>query len=185
MFEFRIDNARAAHKLMQDGWPTKIVSLVGPDLNFELPHQGDHHIMKVFHDFEGPVNPATLVGTTWDLKGHEVILPTMQDIEDVLEFCEGLCDEDRLLVHCHAGRSRSAAMLIGILYNNYMTAEEAVAAVAAIRPTMIPNRLIIEMIDEICTLDEDPPLSLAVKNYWDSYTGADKDLRTKYSGWKE
>lgn len=183
MFEFKIDNAHAAYELMKEGWPTKIVSLIGPDINFELPHQGDHHLMKVFHDFEGPVDAETLKGTVWDLKGHLPILPTRDVIEEVLDFCEGLRDSDRLLIHCHAGRSRSAAMLIGILYNNYMTAEEAVAAVAAVRPTMIPNRLMIALIDEICTIEEEPLLSLAVKKYWDSYTGADKELRSKYSGW--
>lgn len=183
MFEFKIDNAHAAYELMKEGWPTKIISLIGPDINFYLPHRGDHHLIKVFHDFEGPVDAEALKGTVWDLKGHQLILPTKDVIEEVLEFCEGLCNDDRLLIHCHAGRSRSAAMLIGILYNNYMTAEEAVAAVAAVRPTMIPNRLMIALIDEICTIEEEPLLSLAVKKYWDSYTGADKELRSKYSGW--
>ena len=165
MFEFKIDNAHAAYKLMQEGWPTKIVSLIGPDINFTLPVQGPHHIMRMFHDFEGPVDPATLAGTTWDLKVG-----------------------DRLLIHCHAGRSRSAAMLIGIIFDHMRgdsidDARRALKMVEKVRPTMIPNRLMIEMMDEIMCNSENQ-LQVVVKEYWDSYVGADKDLRTQYSGWK-
>lgn len=188
MFEFKIDNAHAAYKLMQEGWPTKIVSLIGPDINFTLPVQGPHHIMRMFHDFEGPVDPATLAGTTWDLKGHDVILPTKDDIFDVLQHCWDLKEGDRLLIHCHAGRSRSAAMLIGIIFDHMRgdsidDARRALKMVEKVRPTMIPNRLMIEMMDEIMCNSENQ-LQVVVKEYWDSYVGADKDLRTQYSGWK-
>ena len=192
MFQFKIDNAHRAYELMQEGWPTKIVSLVGPDLNFELPHQGDHHIMKVFHDFEGHVDAQTLADTTWDLGEHPLILPTKQDLYDVLYFCGELDNEDRLLIHCHAGRSRSAAMLIGIIYDdmtahNLETAREAVQMVHAARPTMIPNRLMIKYLDEIfgeCDLPGNF-LSKAVKEYWDNCTLPGIRLRTQLSGWKE
>ena len=189
MFEFKIDNAHAAYKLMQEGWPTKIVSLVGPDLNFELPHQGDHHIMKVFHDFEGPVDAETLKETTWDLGAHPLILPTKDMLYEVLQFCWDLKDHDRLLVHCHAGRSRSAAMLIGIIFDHLPswdleTAREAVRMVHAVRPTIIPNRLMIKYLDEIMD-NRDNALQVAVKEYWDNCTLPGIMLRTQLSGWKE
>lgn len=182
MFEFKIDNAHAAYKLMQESWPTKIVSLVGPDLNFELPKQGDYHIIRVFHDFEGPVDPN---GT---IKGHDLVFPTKEAVFDVLKHCWDLKEEDRLLIHCHAGRSRSAAMLIGIIFDHMRgysinDARRALKMVEKVRPTMIPNRLIIEMMDEIMCNSENQ-LQVVVKEYWDSYTGADKELRSKYSGWK-
>lgn len=192
MFEFKIDNAHRAYELMQEGWPTRIVSLVGPDLNFDLPSQGDHHLIKVFHDFEGPVDPETLKGTVWELK-HDLILPTYLDVLDVLAFTNDLTDKDRLLIHCHAGRSRSAAMLIGIIANHlwrlasdeevYQDAKDAVRMVAEVRPTMIPNRLIIQYADDL--LGYGGLLEKASREYWDSYSGRDKDLRTKLSGWKD
>lgn len=201
MFEFKIDNAHRAYELMQEGWPTRIVSLVGPDLNFDLPKQGDHHLIKVFHDFEGYVEPETLEDTVWELK-HPLILPTYEDIIDVLDFTADLRDEDRLLIHCHAGRSRSAAMLIGILFDhmdgdirpydsNYSSrdleikadAVRAVQLVKEVRPTMIPNRLMIRYIDEACA--GNGLLEEAVKEYWDNCTLPGIMLRTKLSGWKD
>jgi hypothetical protein len=205
MFQFKIDNAHRAYALMKEGWPTKIVSLVGPDLNFELPSQGDHHMIKVFHDFEGHVEPETLEDTVWELK-HPLILPTMEDMYDVLAFCGDLGDEDRLLIHCHAGRSRSAAMLIGIIYDHTILrsnesgdiafpdydmalkcARNAVNLVAATRPTMIPNRLMIKYLDEIFAGVYLPQgvLNQAVKEYWDNCTLPGIMLRTKLSGWKD
>ena len=193
MFEFKIDNAHRAYALMKEGWPTRIVSLVGPDLNFDLPKQGDHHMIKVFHDFEGHVEPETLKDTVWDLK-HPLILPTREDIEDVLEFTNDLTEDDRLLVHCHAGRSRSAAMLIAIIYNHRWRwdtgplfadedAKDAVRMVAEARPTMIPNRLMIRYADEI--LMAEGALEEAVKEYWDNCQLPGIMLRTQLSGWKD
>ena len=202
MFQFRIDNAHQAYKLMQEGWPTKIVSLIGPDINFELPKQGEHHLIKVFHDFEGHVEPETLEDTVWELK-HPLILPSKEDLWDVLYSCIGLSDKDRLLIHCHAGRSRSAAMLIGIIYDHTVSqgitnqlvtpelalqrAREAVALVASARPTMIPNRLMIKYLDEIFTECDLPKGALvqAVKEYWDNCQLPGILLRTQLSGWKD
>lgn len=188
MFEYRIDNAHAAYELMKEGWPTKIVSLVGPDLNFDLPKQGDHHLIKVFHDFEGPMGREELHGSIWDPGEDEIILPTKEMIYDVLEFCWDLEDDDRLLVHCHAGRSRSAAMLIGIIFDHLPswsldTAREAVRMVHEARPTMIPNRLMIKMMDEIMG-NQDNELQIAVKEYWDACTLPGLELRTRLSGWR-
>ena len=188
MFQYKIDNAHAAYEIMKSGWPTKIVSVIGPDINFELPSQGDHHMIKVFHDFEGAIDPITLKDTVWDLGDYEVILPTKQDMYDILQFCWDLEDDDRLLVHCHAGRSRSAATLIGILHDHGMSAREAVQAVADIRPTMIPNRLMIKYLDEIFTEFAEFPqgeLIAAVKEYWDNCTLPGIMLRTQLSGWKD
>ena len=196
MFDFKIDNAHRAYELMQEGWPTRIVSLVGPDLNFDLPSQGEHHLIKVFHDFEGPVDPEVLKGTTWELK-HDLILPTKSDMREILEFTEDLTDEDRLLIHCHAGRSRSVAALISIIFlhmaedpdymnlSNIEQAREAIRLVQTVRPTMIPNRLMLQYADSVMFYGTETPLTQANKEYWDSYSGRDKDLRTKLSGWKD
>ena len=145
-------------------------------------------MIKIFYDFEGEVDPSTLTGTVWELK-HDLILPTAQDLKDVLSFCGNLTDKDRLLVHCHAGRSRSAAMLIGIIYDHLNSgsyeedALEAVRLVHEARPTMIPNRLMIKYLDELT--NSQGVLISAVKQYWDNCTLPGIMLRTQLSGWKD
>jgi hypothetical protein len=57
MFEVRIETAPAALRLMEEGWPTCIISLVGDDLRFDLPQFGPKHFIAHFHDVE-----ATLPG---------------------------------------------------------------------------------------------------------------------------
>lgn len=139
MFELRIDTAPKALALLEQGWPTRAVSLVGDDLRFPLPQFGAHHLIVRFHDVESD-----------ELGGF--IAPTIAQIEAVLAHCRGLAPTDRLLVHCHAGKSRSPAMAIGILVDNGIDPEDAFARVKAMRPALIPNRLIIRQIDELLGL---------------------------------
>jgi predicted protein tyrosine phosphatase len=71
----------------------------------------------------------------------------------VLEHTKDLNDRDRLLVHCHAGKSRSPAMAIGILIQSGLSPTEAIDQVKIVRPELIPNRLIVRLIDEVLLLD--------------------------------
>jgi predicted protein tyrosine phosphatase len=57
----------------------------------------------------------------------------------VLAFTRSLVPGDRLVCRCHAGISRSPAMAMAILVQHGLTAEQAEAAVAALRPDMWPN----------------------------------------------
>ena len=63
------------------------------------------------------------------------------------------------------------------------TAREAVRMVHAVRPTIIPNRLMIKYLDEIMD-NRDNALQVAVKEYWDNCTLPGIMLRTQLSGWK-
>ena len=142
MFKLRIETAPRALALLQEGWPTRAVSLVGDDLRFELRSFGEHHLVTRFHDVE--VEGAL-----------PFVAPTMEQAKQVLAHCHGLGPSDRLLVHCHAGKSRSPAMAIGILIENGFAPEEAFALVKATQPMLIPNRLMIRQIDAILKLDGD------------------------------
>lgn len=137
--ELRIVRAKDAVELLNDGWPTLAVSLVGDDLQFPLASYGPYHLVLRFHDIEDEVPGFSA--------------PTKQQIAQVLEHTKHLKEADRLLVHCHAGKSRSPAMAIGILVQSGLSPAEAFARVRLVRPELIPNRLMIRLIDEFLELD--------------------------------
>jgi predicted protein tyrosine phosphatase len=66
-----------------------------------------------------------------------------------LKHAANLNDGDRLLVHCHAGKSRSPTMVIGILISAGLSATEAMSRVKALRPFVFPNRLMISILDDL------------------------------------
>lgn len=135
MFEVRIETATAALRLMEEGWPTCIISLVGEDLRFDLPQFGPKHFIARFHDVE-----TTLPG---------YVPPSGDMLRAALKHAANLNDGDRLLVHCHAGKSRSPAMVIGILISAGLSATEAMSRVKALRPFVIPNRLMTNILDHL------------------------------------
>src|SRR4029077_19991547 len=94
------------------------------------------------------------------LRFHDVIepqpdqiAPTREDVERLLVFGREVSEttEAHLLVHCHAGVSRStaAAALILMQANPEWPASAALDAVAAIRPRAWPNLLILEIGDAL------------------------------------
>ena len=85
MFDLRIETAPDALRLMQEGWPTRIISLVGDDLRFKLPSFGPHHFIARFHDVEAET--------------HGYVAPTPDLLQATLAHAAGLSDDDRRLVH--------------------------------------------------------------------------------------
>ncbi|ALJ36085.1 protein-tyrosine-phosphatase [Azospirillum brasilense] len=97
-----------------------------------------------------------------ELRFHDIIdpymgqsLPQRADVERILAFGRDLLTEPTgvggLLVHCHAGISRSTAALTMILAQASpdRPAAEAMAAVVGIRHKAWPNLRMIEFADEI------------------------------------
>jgi predicted protein tyrosine phosphatase len=89
------------------------------------------------------------------LRFHDVIEPlpdqigpTHADVERLLAFGRevGETSDAHLLVHCHAGVSRStaAATLIVMQANPEWSASDALQAVVALRPRAWPNLLVLE-----------------------------------------
>lgn len=121
------------------GWAVSILS----PTETRLSCRGRKHFVSRFDDAE----VETLVGKN----GETYFGPTITQIEDILNFTEAY---DVLggtgMVHCTAGKSRSTAVTMGILYNEGYTAEEALDAVIYARsletdnPIVIPNRLVIK-----------------------------------------
>ena len=136
--ELRIVTAPEALALLEQAWPTKALSLVGNDLRFPLPSFGPHHLVLRFHDVEAEID------------GFEA--PTTEQLIQALAHTRDLAADERLLVHCHAGKSRSPAMAIGILVQAGMSPADALKRVRAVRPELIPNRLMIAKLDQILGL---------------------------------
>ena len=77
--------------------------------------------------------------------------PDRNHVYRILLFSQNFTREDRILIHCRAGISRSTALAISILCQHAPVGEEklVVEQVRAIRPVMMQNFLIIKLADEI------------------------------------
>lgn len=119
-------------------WATHCVSLVDPKTLPDIKTHPNRHIVGM-----SDVNLVNASRTP----------PRPGQIRDVFEFTKNLTDTDRVLVHCHAGVSRSTAMAIGILCQHGMAPEQALKHIQGVRPQLWPNTLIIGYIDEILGLN--------------------------------
>lgn len=131
--KLRISGLSEANEMKKQGIPDKIVSLVDPPAARNLEPDENHIVIPV-HDI--------------DQKMEGWIYPDENHIREVLRFTQDIKEDDKVLVHCHAGVSRSTAMAIGILIQHGMTAQEAVDYVFEIRECAWPNGLIIEILDK-------------------------------------
>lgn len=127
------------------GGVTHVLSIIDPDIpepeafRVYAPHR---RLELRFHDIIDPM-PG------W-------IAPRAEDVARLLDFGRDLAAEAEragahLLVHCHAGISRStaAATLLLVQARPERPAEEALLAVAAVRPRAWPNLRIIELGDAL------------------------------------
>ena len=167
MFELKIATAPDALRIMRDGWPSRIISLVGDDFRFELPCLGPHHFIARFHDVES--------------EADGFLAPTEDQLDHALKHVAALGDGDRLLVHCHAGKSRSPAMAIGILVAAGLTPRAALDHVKSLRPFIIPNRLMIRMLDDL--LQQEGELLRVIEEHYASLP-AEAALPNR-GGWNE
>ena len=96
----------------------------------------------------------------WSLRFNDIIepepdrlAPTRADVERVLDFGRALGEtaDSHLLIHCHAGVSRSTASAALILAQAEPTrpAKDIFAAIVSIRPHAWPNLRILEFGDAI------------------------------------
>ncbi len=135
MFDLKVVGLDEAIVLVQQNWPTRIVSLTDDDA---LQHGPKHlHIQ---------VDDANFVTPHWRY-------PTREHLLQVLDYTKDLTAEDRLLVHCLAGISRSTAVAIAVLIDHGMSYQDAFERVNALRHILIPNKLFIQYTDEHFNLD--------------------------------
>jgi predicted protein tyrosine phosphatase len=113
--------------ILDPGWPD-------PEAFGDFP--AHRRVQLRFHDVIAPVSSGT-------------VLPTEQDIARLLEFgreAMAAGADAHLLIHCHAGISRSTASAALLLAqeNPARQAEAIFAEIARLRPRAWPNLLLLE-----------------------------------------
>ena len=102
---------------------------------FGAPGEPAHHVL-CFHDIEDPHQPAP---------------PRRRHVRDGLVFARRHAGR-RLLIHCHAGVSRSTALAYAVLIDQHgAVGDEArmLERLLALRPQACPNRLVIRYADQL------------------------------------
>lgn len=127
---------------------------------------------------------ALAVDNLLRLRFHDVIEhqpaiapPDVGHIAAILNFGAGLKGHaaPRLLIHCHAGISRSTAAAIILLSNHGAEADAAVAQVVSVRPKAWPNLRMIEIGDRM--LKRENRLVQAVRRHHARALAARPELR--------
>lgn len=118
------------------------VVTAGPTFR-EVNWKHQNHHVEVFHD--------TIFGAG---------APSITSVKRILEFTKS--NRGKILVHCHAGISRSTSTAIGIALQRGFSAEEAVFGLLEIHPTgrpFAPNERIMEILANLFDMPELPELA--------------------------
>jgi predicted protein tyrosine phosphatase len=77
--------------------------------------------------------------------------PDRDDVYRILLFSRDFTPQDKILIQCRAGISRSTAIACAVACQHAPSGEEkaAVLGIRKVRPQMLPNFLIIKLADEI------------------------------------
>lgn len=139
MFDLKISDIDHSNELIEN-WATKSIGLIDPEECKYIPDYSNY--LKVyFHDWEDELRP------------NSYATPKEHHVKSILEFSKIFCDNDRILVHCHAGISRSTAVAIAILVQHGIGVESAFEKTFLIRPCMHPNRLVLQHAENILELN--------------------------------
>jgi len=144
-----------------------------------------HAISILDPETEEPEGFAALAAEKFlRLRFHDVIehqpsisAPDVGHIAAILNFGAALRDHaaPRVLIHCHAGISRSTAAAIILLAHRGAAAEAAVAQVVSVRPKAWPNLRMIEIGDRM--LKQEDRLVRAVRRHHALALAARPELR--------
>jgi predicted protein tyrosine phosphatase len=97
----------------------------------------DHFFVAIFEDVE-EAKRAKRPNARFAQREH---------IQGILNFTQNLTPNDRILIHCHAGISRSPAVALGVHCQHGATPEEAVSKILEVRHSAFPNLLVTTLMD--------------------------------------
>ena len=99
----------------------------------------------------GEANHLRLIMNDIDRPAEGLIAPEAAHIHQLVDFLNSWDQESPLLIHCHAGISRSpaAAFIALCLLRPQMTEEELARRLREASPAAKPNRLIVRLADDI------------------------------------
>lgn len=118
-------------------WPDAVITVMD-DLHFEKVPVEDHHLYIKARDI-------------YDEKDHDLRFNNSH-LEKILEFVKNE-NPERLLIHCHQGISRSAAVAFILFYIETRDYETALNKLLEIRRFAWPNNLIVEVADNYLDLN--------------------------------
>jgi predicted protein tyrosine phosphatase len=128
MFEIRICGFSELQDCIRQFNPTHVISVIR---SIE-PIEGKHLVIPC-DDIPMPI------------EGMQE--PTSEHLAAAMAFTEHLNENDRVIVHCFAGQSRSTAIAIAILIQHGLTSKQAFDHVSRLRSILLPNTRIIEYTD--------------------------------------
>jgi predicted protein tyrosine phosphatase len=137
-FDIKIAGIYEAGLLVDQGWPTKVISLVDPGT--PIPWKQPDHLIVRMHDITSRQNSRS-------------VIPDWNHLDTVMNFTKNIDSGEHLLVHCHQGISRSTAMAIAVCIQHGMSPEAAYKYVKQRRDFMMPNMLLINLIDSYWDCD--------------------------------
>lgn len=140
MFDLKISSLKELKTYGPD--MTKIISLIDPD-GSELKEFEDHCIIRV-----DDINTELTVDNQ-DNTINNFTLPGREHIKSLLDYSKSFVETDNVLIHCHAGISRSTAASILVLCQHGLSPEDALAKVLELRPMAFPNNRFIWFGDQI------------------------------------
>ncbi|RKZ40080.1 MAG: hypothetical protein DRQ41_09840 [Gammaproteobacteria bacterium] len=153
MFELKITSLNQAVSLSRK-WATYTISLLDPGIegyeSIKIPVAS--HGQKLRRYYFNDITPSEIWNElSYDTENMKMV--TSEQIQDILEFTTSLVSSDKLLVHCHAGISRSTAVACGVLCQHGLSPEEAIKHVLSVREQAFPNKYILKLFDEILGLE--------------------------------
>lgn len=138
MKTFYVTNRTQVSKISSRVNATHVLSLLDPGIRPYLHPKTDRNnwLLIICCDLlnEGPINA-----------------PTEEHVKKILNWGEKLPDDAVVVVHCEAGISRSTAATLALLVQTHGNHKisECVDLLVAVRPTAIPNPIIIKYADKL------------------------------------
>ena len=133
---------------------------IGIDVKQALGFKCKNHLILHFEDYD----------KRW---AHSGAAPKLEHVQKIVDFAKDIGPDDKVLVNCHAGVSRSVATAIGILVQHGMDPVDAILHCKEIRPQMWPNDLITSYFSEVLGKDISTPLEMWVDNNYERYANVE------------
>jgi predicted protein tyrosine phosphatase len=131
------------HETVETTGASHIVTLISRDIEIERPPgvPADNHLWLEMHDISTP------------LDGY--ILPEKHHIEELLAFVRRWDRAQPMVVHCHAGISRSsaAAFVAACALAPHRDERDIALAMRQASPTALPNARIVSLADDVLARD--------------------------------
>lgn len=127
------------HETVKTTGASHVVTLISRDIEVERPRgiRADNHLWLEMHDISTP------------LDGY--ILPQMRHVEELLSFVQQWDRAQPMVVHCHAGISRSsaAAFVAACALAPQRDERDIALAMRQASPTALPNPRIVSLADQV------------------------------------